>query len=109
MKYWAWRQNAPPSLTAGGAGGTPPEFPVQRCASGQDVLDCLCLLLHHRELLGKALDGVAEKPRQGDGDIEKACFVNVLHVCQVEAEMALLDHHGGHRLPELPCRDFRRS
>ncbi len=36
----------------------------------------------------------------GDGGVEKACLVNVLHLCQVEAEMALLDHHGGHRLPE---------
>ncbi len=40
---------------------------------GQDVLDRLGLLLYRRELLGKALDGVAEQPRLGDGGIEKAC------------------------------------
>ncbi len=45
----------------------------------------------------------------GDGGVEKACLVDVLHLCQVEPEMALLDHHGGHRLPEGPRRDFRRS
>ncbi len=77
----------------------------QRCISrcimpGQDVLDRLGLLLYRRELLGEALDGVAEQPSLGDGGVEKACLVDVLHLCQVEPEMALLDHHGGHRLPE---------
>ncbi len=76
---------------------------------GQDVLDRLGLLLYRRELLGEALDGVAEQPCLGDGGIEKACLVDVLHLSQVEPEMALLDHHGGHRLPEGPRRDFRRS
>ncbi len=76
---------------------------------GQDVLDRLGLLLYRRELLGEALDGVAEQPSLGDGGVEKACLVDVLHLCQVEPEMALLDHHGGHRLPEGPRRDFRRS
>ncbi len=76
---------------------------------GQDVLDHLGLLLYRRELLGEALDGVAEQPSLGDGGVEKACLVDVLHLCQVEPEMALLDHHGGHRLPEGPRRDFRRS
>ncbi len=76
---------------------------------GQDVLDRLGLLLYRRELLGKALDGVTEQPCLGDGGVEKACLVDVLHLCQVEPEMALLDHHGGHRLPEGPCCDFRRS
>ncbi len=73
---------------------------------GQDMLDCLGLLLYCRELLGKALDGVPQ-PRLGDGGVEKACLVDVLHLCQVEPEMALLDHHGGHRLPEGPRDDFR--
>ncbi len=76
--------------------------------AGAGVLDRLGLLLYRRELLGKALDGVAE-PCLGDGGVEKACLVNVLHLYQVEPEMALLDHHGGHRLPEGPRRDFRRS
>ncbi len=76
---------------------------------GQDVLDRLGLLLYRRELLGEALDGVAEQPCLGDGGIEKACLVDVFHLCQVEPEMALLDHHGGHRLPEGPRRDFRHS
>ncbi len=76
---------------------------------GQDVLDRLGLLLYRRELLGEALDGVTEQPSLGDGGVEKACLVDVLHLCQVEPEMALLDHHGGHRLPEGPRRDFRRS
>ncbi len=76
---------------------------------GQDVLDRLSLLLYRRELLGEALDGVAEQPSLGDGGVEKACLVDVLHLCQVEPEMALLDHHGGHRLPEGLRRDFRRS
>ncbi len=76
---------------------------------GQDVLDRLGLLLYRRELLGEALDGVAEQPSLGDGGVEKACLVDVLHLCQVEPEMALLDHHGGHRLPEGPRRDFRCS
>ncbi len=76
---------------------------------GQDVLDRLGLLLYRRELPSKALDGVAEQRRLGDGGAEKACLVDVLHLCQVEPEMALLDHHGGHRLPEgLRC-DFRCS
>ncbi len=43
-------------------------------------------------------DSPPEQPRLGDGGIEKACLVDVLHLCQVEPEMALLDHHGGHRL-----------
>ncbi len=46
-------------------------------------------------------------PCLGDGGVEKACLVNVLHLCQVESEMVLLDHHGGHRLPEGPRCDFR--
>ncbi len=66
---------------------------------GQDVLDRLGL---------GAYDGVAEQPSLGDGGVEKACLVDVLHLCQVEPEMELLDHHGGHRLPEGPHRDFRR-
>ncbi len=74
----------------------------------QDVLDRLGLLLYRRELLDKALDGVAEQPRLGDGGVEEACLVDVLHLCQIEPEMALLDHHGGHRLPEGPCCDFCR-
>ncbi len=73
------------------------------------MLDRLGLLLYRRELLGEALNGVAEQPSLGDGGGEKACLVFVLHLCQVEPEMALLDHHGGHRLPEGPRRDFRRS
>ncbi len=86
----------------GGSGG--------RCITpGQDVLDRLGLLLYRRELLGEALDGVAEQPCLGDGGVEKACLVGILHFCQVEPEMALLDHHGGHRLPEGPRCDFRRS
>ncbi len=76
---------------------------------GQDVLDRLGLLLYRRELLGEALDGVAEQPCLGDGGVEKACLVDVLHLCQVEPEMVLLDHHGGNRLPEGPRRDFRHS
>ncbi len=75
----------------------------------QDVLDRLGLLLYRRELLVEALDGVAKQPSLGDGGVEKACLVDVLHLCQVEPEMALLDHHGGHRLPEGLRRDFRRS
>ncbi len=58
---------------------------------------------------GQVLDGVAEQPCLGDGGVEKVCLVNVLNLYQVEPEMALLDHHGGHRLPEGPRRDFRRS
>ncbi len=72
----------------------------------QDVLDRLGLLLFRRELLGKALDGVAKQPCLGDGGVEKACLVDVLQLCQVEPEMALLDHHGGHRLPEGPRVTF---
>ncbi len=60
-------------------------------------------------IMGEALDGVAEQPSLGDGGVEKACLVDVLHLCQVEPEMALLDHHGEHRLPEGPRRDIRRS
>ncbi len=61
----------------GGSGG---------CCVTQDVLDCLGLLLFCRELLGKALDGVAEQPHLGDGGVEEACLVDVLHLCQVEPE-----------------------
>ncbi len=71
--------------------------------AGAGVLDRLGLLLYCRELLGKALNGVAEQSCLGDGGVEKACLVNVLHLYQVEPEMALLDHHGGHRLPEGPA------
>ncbi len=86
----------------GGSGG--------RCVTpGQDVLDRLGLLLYRRELLGKALDGVAEQPRLGDGGVEEPCLVDVLHLCQVEPEMALLDHHCGRHLPEEPRCDFRHS
>ncbi len=73
---------------------------------GQDMLDCLGLFLYCRELPGKALDGVPQ-PHLGDGGVEKACLVDVLHLCQVEPEMALLDHYGGHRLPEGPRDEFR--
>ncbi len=38
---------------------------------GQDVLNCLGLLLYHRELLGRMLDGVAEQPCLGDGASRK--------------------------------------
>ncbi len=76
---------------------------------GQDVLDRLGLLLYRRELLGKALNGVAKQPRLGDGGVKKACLVDVLHLYQVEPEMVLLDHHGGHRLPKGPRCDFHRS
>ncbi len=68
---------------------------------GEDVLDRLGLQLYRRELLGKALDDVTEKPRLGDGGVKKVCLVDVPHLCQVE--------HGGHRLPEGPRCDFRRS
>ncbi len=76
---------------------------------GQDVLDRLGLLLYCRELLGEAIGGFAEQPSLGDGGVEKACLVDVLHLCQVETEMALLDHHDGHRLSEGPRHDFRLS
>ncbi len=49
-----------------------------------------------------------KQPSLGDGGVEKECLVDVLHLCQVEPEMALLDHHGGHRLPKGPRCDFRR-
>ncbi len=77
--------------------------------AGAGVLDRLGLLLYRRDLLGNALDGVAEQLCLGDGGVEKLCLVGVLHLYQVEPEMVLLDHHGGHRLPEGPRRDFRRS
>ncbi len=47
-------------------------------------------------------------PAWRDGSVTKACFVSVLHLCQVEPEMALLDNKSGHRLLEGPRRDFRR-
>ncbi len=56
--------------------------------AGAGVLDRLGLLLYRRELLGKALDGVAEQPCLGDGGVEKVCLVDVLHLYQVEPEMA---------------------
>ncbi len=59
-------------------------------------------------MLGKALKSVAEQSSLGDGSIKKACFVDVLHLCQVEPEMALLDNESGHRLPEDHRHDFRR-
>ncbi len=74
--------------------------------AGAGVLDRLGLLLYRRELLGKALDGVTEQPCLGDGGVDKMCLVDVLHLYQVEPEMALLDHHVGHRLVERsqsPC------
>ncbi len=54
--------------------------------AGAGVLDRLGLLLYRRELLGKALDGVAEQPCLADGGVEKV----FLHLYQVEPEMALL-------------------
>ncbi len=56
--------------------------------AGAGVLDRLGLLLYRRELLGKALDGVAEQPCLGDWGIEKVCLVDVLDLYQVEPEMA---------------------
>ncbi len=44
-----------------------------------------------RRLLRKS----KEQPCLGDGGVEKACLVDVLHLCQVEPEMALLDYYGG--------------
>ncbi len=68
--------------------------------SGQDVLDRL-------SLLGKALNNVAEQPSLGDGSFEKAYFVNILNLFQVEPDMVLLDHQSGLRLPEGLQHDFR--
>lgn len=39
------------------------------CLLGQDVLDCLHLLLCSQELLGKSLDCVVEEARLGHGGI----------------------------------------
>ncbi len=75
----------------GGSGG--------RCVTpGQDVLDRLGLLLYRRELLGKALDGVAEQPRLGDGGVE---VPGSLSTSFISARLIP-------RLPEGPRCDFRR-
>ncbi len=50
-----------------------------------------------------------QSPQRCRRGVEKACLVDVHHLCQVEPEMVLLDYHGGHRLPEGPRCDFRRS
>ncbi len=57
-----------------------------------DVLDRLCLLLCCRELLGKALDSVAEEAGLWHGSIQELYFLLLLHVSETQPEMALLDH-----------------
>lgn len=56
------------------------------------MFDRLSLLLYYRELLGKALDSVAEKAGLGDGGVEKANFVGLFHLSQVQPEMTFLDN-----------------
>ncbi len=56
---------------------------------------------------GQSLQQCSRKAQPGRWGVKKTCFVDALKLCQVEPEMALLNHHGGYRLPEGPCRDFR--
>ncbi|RXN18989.1 Meckel syndrome type 1-like protein [Labeo rohita] len=74
-------------------------------APGQDVFDRLSLLLYCRELLGEVLDSVAEEAGLGDGSVEKACFVDICHLRQVQPEVAFLDHERGHHLTRGPRGD----
>lgn len=69
----------------------------------QDVLYGLRLLLDCRELLGEVLNSVAEEADLGDGGVEKANFVGVLHLSQVHPEMTFLDHLSGHDFRQSPC------
>ncbi|WP_233220271.1 hypothetical protein, partial [Micromonospora sp. RP3T] len=72
------------------------------------MTDRLSLLLDCRELLGKVLDSVAEEAGLGDRSVEKACFVDICHLRQVQPEVAFLDHECGHHLTKGPRRDFSR-
>ncbi len=79
------------------------------CTPGQDVPDCLSLLLCSGELLGEVLHRVAEQAGLGHGGIQEPCLVYLLHVGQTQPEVAFLDHHGGHRTAQRPRRNLRRS
>lgn len=68
----------------------------------------LSLLLYCRELLSKVLDSVVEQANLGDESVKKVYFVSVSHLDQVESEMMLLKHQGGHHLSEGQCLDFSR-
>ncbi len=78
------------------------------CTPGQDVPDCLSLLLCSGELLGEVLHRVAEQAGLGHGGIQEPCLVYLLHVGQTQPEVAFLDHHGGHRTAQRPRRKLRR-
>uniref|UniRef100_A0A8C1DXD3 Uncharacterized protein n=2 Tax=Cyprinus carpio TaxID=7962 RepID=A0A8C1DXD3_CYPCA len=52
------------------------------CPPGQDVSDCLSQHLGSRELLGKALEHVAEDAGLGHWGFEQLNLVGVPHVCQ---------------------------
>ncbi len=103
---------------AGAAAGGRPRRRVDRgwrpgggssCTPGQDVPDCLSLLLCSGELLGEVLHRVAEQAGLGHGGIQEPCLVYLLNVGQTQPEVAFLDHHGGHRTAQRPRRNLRRS
>ncbi len=108
--------------SGGGGGGRGPPSATSRprhcrrrpgggssCTPGQDVPDCLSLLLCSGELLGEVLHRVAEQAGLGHGGIQEPCLVYLLHVSQTQPEVAFLDHHGGHRTAQRPRRNLRRS
>lgn len=85
------------SLTAGGSS----------CPQGQGV--SLSLLLCSRELLGQALDHIAEEAGLGHRGIKEPNIVCVPHINQIQTVLALLDQHSGHRTAQRPRSDLHRS
>ncbi len=63
-----------------------------RFPPAHDVFNRLSLLLCCRELLGKALDRVAEEAGLRHGSIQELHLLLLLHVSETQPEMALLDH-----------------
>ena len=73
------------------------------------MLDRLSLLLGSRELLGKVLDGTAEKAGLGYGIVKQTSPLGLTHIGQVQPEMSLLDHSCGHHQTQGARGHLRRS
>ncbi len=73
----------------------------QQLPAGQDVLDRLSLLLSSRELLGHALDCVAEEASLGHRALEEPNFVDI-PMSTRHSQVTLLDHKCGHRTTQRP-------
>ncbi len=87
----------------GGSSRFPPAHDVS------DQSSVTSLLLCYRELLDKALDSVTEEAGLWHGRIQKLYLLLLLHVSEIQPEMALLDNWRGHRTTQRLCGHLRHS